>query len=129
MPGLIFVFGSNLAGRHGKGAALTARRQYGAIQGVAEGLMGWSYALPTCDGRFNALPLDTIKVHVDRFLELAKSRQDLLFGVTRVGCGLAHYRDKQIAPMFEHAPSLNVLFDELWRPYLGDDRHSYWGTF
>ncbi|RUX60135.1 hypothetical protein [Mesorhizobium sp. M7A.F.Ca.CA.002.12.1.1] len=126
---MTFVFGSNLAGtRHGKGAALTARIQHGAVYGVAEGLTGRSYALPTCGYRFEPLPIDRIKGHVRNFLEFADKNQQLDFQVTRVGCGLAYYSDDQIAPMFKMAPQHNVFFDEKWRPFLGNG-HYYWGTF
>lgn len=128
---LIFVFGSNLSGRHGKGAALTARQDHGAVYGVAEGLTGQSYALPTCDHRFNALPIDEIRAHVERFIRFANSRQDLGFKVTRVGCGLAYYRDERIAPMFLSAPNYNVFFDTAWRPFLetAAKGFEYWGTY
>ena len=32
-PNQIFVFGSNTQGRHGKGAALTAKNKFGAVYG------------------------------------------------------------------------------------------------
>jgi hypothetical protein len=125
---LVFVFGSNLGGRHGKGAALTARIQHGAQYGVGEGLTGNSYALPTCDWGFRPLSLDRIKTHVGNFLGFATVNRQLGFQVTRVGCGLAYYSDDQIAPLFRLAPQFNVFFDEKWRPFLGDG-YDYWGTF
>jgi len=102
---MIFVFGSNEAGRHGKGAALEARVTYGAVYGVGRGRTGHAYAIPTKDGRLNTLPLEAIKIYVDEFLEYARSNPDLKFKVTRIGCGLAGYRDDQIAPMFASEPS------------------------
>jgi hypothetical protein len=110
----IFVFGSNRAGRHGKGAALAARRQHGAIDGQGEGLQGQSYAIPTKDEKLKTLGLDAIAVHVDRFLDFARQRPDLRFQVTRVGCGLAGYRDEQIAPLFRDAPA-NCDLPDGWR--------------
>lgn len=101
----IFVFGSNLAGRHGKGAALFARQHHGAVYGQGEGLQGGSYAIPTKGLRIETLPLAEIKSHVERFLSFARDRQDLSFQVTAIGCGLAGYTPAQIAPMFEDAPA------------------------
>jgi hypothetical protein len=110
----IFVFGSNLAGRHGKGAALWARRQHGAINGRGEGLQGHSYAIPTKDAELKTLPLEMIVGHVDRFLDFARMRPDLRFTLTPIGCGLAGYKPEQIAPMFAAAPP-NVLLPEEFR--------------
>jgi hypothetical protein len=104
-PGRIFVFGSNRAGIHGAGAALTARRKYGAQQHVGEGLRGASYAIPTKDERIKTLPLEEVKKGVERFLDFARRRSDLTFFVTRVGCGLAGYRDAEIGPLFVGAPA------------------------
>lgn len=88
----IFVFGSNLAGRHGKGAALWARQHRGAIYGQGVGPQGNAYAIPTKDHRLRVLPLDVIAGHVHEFLKYAGERSDLRFQVTPVGCGLAGYR-------------------------------------
>ena len=110
----IFVFGSNLAGRHGKGAALTARQEHGAIYGQGVGLQGRSYAIPTKDQYLRTLPLNRIKWFVDAFLEFAVKHPKLTFTVTRIGCGLAGYKDEDIAPMFENAPE-NCLLPEGWR--------------
>lgn len=114
MTKAIFVFGSNLAGRHGKGAALFAKRNYGAEYGKGVGRTGNSYAIPTKDSRLCTLPLSTIKSYVDSFLIYAKKNSDLTFVVTRVGCGLAGYSDKDIAPMFADAPE-NCELPEEWR--------------
>jgi hypothetical protein len=109
----VFVFGSNLAGRHGKGAALYARQHHGAIYGLGEGLQGDSYAIPTKDASLRTLPLETIRAHVDAFLTFAR-QSDRVFEVTRIGCGLAGYTDAQIAPMFASAPE-NCVLPEGWR--------------
>lgn len=101
---IVFVFGSNLAGRHGKGAALYARKHWGAIYGVGEGFQGNSYAIPTKDENLNTLPLEQIKLHIESFLEAAKYAVDKSFLVTAIGCGLAGYSPEQIFPMFENAP-------------------------
>src|SRR5215831_3276557 len=99
----IFVFGSNLAGRHGKGAALEARRRWGALYGQGEGRQGLSYAIPTKDGGLQTLPLTAINQAVFRFLLYAEEHPELSFEVTEIGCGLAGYRPEQIAPMFRLA--------------------------
>ncbi len=111
----IFVFGSNLAGRHGAGAALHARQYYGAIYGQAAGMQGQSYGIPTKDGRLRTLPLSEIHKHVDRFLKYAAmcdlKNKNLIFNVTAIGCGLAGYTPAIIAPMFKVAlvlPNINL---------------------
>jgi hypothetical protein len=101
----IFVFGSNLAGRHGKGAALFARENHGAIYGQGIGLQGSSYAIPTKDANLVTLSLHTINYHVINFLEFACQHPEMTFNVTPVGCGLAGYTPKEIAPMFSKVPS------------------------
>jgi hypothetical protein len=109
----IFVFGSNEAGIHGAGAAAFALRHHGAIWGKGEGLQGTSYAIPTKDYRIRTLPLDTIKIYVDRFLNFAREHPELTFYVTPIGCGLAGYKRHQIEPMFDKMPS-NCRFAETW---------------
>lgn len=100
----VFVFGSNLAGIHGSGAALAARRLYGARNGIGEGFQGASYALPTMDNEMRTLELHEIRKHVGTFIRYAKLFPELTFFVTRVGCGLAGLTDEQIGPMFAGAP-------------------------
>lgn len=106
----MFVYGANLAGRHGKGAALYAVRHYGAIYGQGIGRQGQSYAIPTKDLRLKTLPLEAIRVFVLQFLVYAKQHPELDFQVTRIGCGLAGYRVSDIEPMFKNAPA-NCHFD------------------
>lgn len=110
----IFVFGSNLAGRHGKGAARFAKEHHGAVYGIGTGLQGDSYAIPTKDERLRTLPLITIRAHVEAFKKMARSFPSWTFNVTRVGCGLAGYSDDDIAPMFHDAP-MNCKLPEGWR--------------
>lgn len=110
----IFVFGSNLAGRHGKGAALTAFREHGAVYGQGAGLQGQSYAIPTKDEELQPLPLPKIQKHVATFIKYAKLNPETQFQVTRVGCGLAGYDDQQIAPFFRDAPA-NCMLPVGWR--------------
>ena len=116
-PGWIFVFGSNLAGRHGAGAALVARQRFGAQLGASEGLTGRAYAIPTKGHRLEVLPLEQIHAAVDRFVAFAKERPCERFFVTRVGCVLAGYRDEEVASMFRKAPG-NCSFAENWRGIL-----------
>lgn len=110
----IFVFGSNLAGRHGKGAAKFARDKHGAIYGVCVGLQGECYAIPTKDKSLKPLPLKDIEFYVKQFIEFAKFNLLWTFNVTRIGCGLAGYTDADIAPMFKDAPS-NCNLPHGWR--------------
>lgn len=100
----VFVFGSNLAGRHGKGAALFALKNYGAKYGQGEGRQGNSYGIPTKDENIKTLDLSVIAQHVAKFLEYAKQHESEIFQVTAIGCGLAGYSPKQIAHMFKDAP-------------------------
>jgi hypothetical protein len=113
----IFVFGSNLAGRHGKGAALTAREKYGAVYGVGVGRTGMAYAIPTKDENLRTLPLDRIREYVDDFLAYARQNPGLTFHVTAIGTGLAGYTHEDIAPMFENAPK-NCELPEVWEGHI-----------
>lgn len=97
----IFVFGSNLAGIHGAGAALWAVKNSGAIYGQGEGLQGDSYAIPTKDHSIRTLSLEDINKSVKKFLKFAESNPNLVFKVTPIGCGLAGYKPIDIAWMFE----------------------------
>ena len=119
-PDEIFVFGSNLAGRHGKGAALVAKQKFGAKQGQCSGFTGQCYAIPTKDRSLNTLPLDKIKISVSMFLwQATHYNTDLTFLVTPIGCGLAGYTPEQIAPMFADAPPNVILpasFQKVLKP-------------
>lgn len=97
-PSEVFVFGSNLAGHHAGGAARTAYRRFGATWGVGVGLEGQSYAIPTMHGG-----VDAIKPYVDQFIDFARANRHLTFLVTRIGCGIAGFDDKDIAPLFKGA--------------------------
>jgi hypothetical protein len=113
---VIFVYGSNQAGRHGRGAALTAKLHYGAVFGKT-GFSGHSYGINTKDYDVETLPLDAINVYVSEFLDFARANPEMQFVVTKVGCGLAGYGSHQIAPMFKQAPD-NCRFDQAWMKYL-----------
>ena len=103
----IFVFGSNLQGMHGGGAARLAYEKFGAIWGQGVGLQGQSYGIPTMHGG-----VDAIKPYVDEFIEFAKSHPELTFLVTRIGCGIAGFRDEEIAPLFKEC--LWFANDAIW---------------
>ena len=108
--GYIFVFGSNLSGRHGKGAAKTALG-WGAKWGQGVGLQGRTYGIPTKDASIRrTLTIEEIKPFVDEFIEFAKSRKDLIFLVTEIGCGLAGLKPKDVAPLFEKAVDVENIY-------------------
>lgn len=96
----VFVFGSNLAGVHGAGAARFAHDKFGAEYGVGFGPTGQCFAIPTKDYDIKTMPISEIKKYVDSFLEYARSQPDIIFLVTKIGCGLAGLSVKSIAPMF-----------------------------
>lgn len=110
----IFVFGSNLAGRHGAGAALMAKKRFGAANGIGEGMQGQCYAIPTKDQRLQVLPLDQIRKHVMKFLDYADDQFEFDYLVTEIGCGLAGYKPHQIAPFFASA-NPNVILPESFK--------------
>ena len=113
----VFVFGSNLGGRHGKGAALTAKRLFGAEYGVGLGVTGDCYAIPTKDQTLQSLSLFSIEQYIFYFKEYARNHPEIEFIVTKVGCGLANFTNVQIAPLFLGSPK-NCVFHEDWRKYL-----------
>ena len=96
----VFVFGSNEAGRHGKGAALTAFETFGAKRGIANGIQGKSYAIPTKNTSLLPLTLNEIRPYVNEFLNYARLNTNKEFLVTEIGCGLAGNKIESIAPMF-----------------------------
>ena len=101
-PNEVFVFGSNLSGYHGGGAARAAMNLFGAVWGQGVGLQGQSYAIPTMQGG-----IETIKPYVDQFIEFARTKPELYFYVTRIGCGIAGFVDEDIAPLFREAMALD----------------------
>ena len=106
----IFVFGSNLAGAHGGGAARLAYNKFGAIWGEGVGLHGQSYAIPTMQGG-----VETIRPYVDEFIQFAGEHPELTFLVTRIGCGIAGFTDDEISPLFKKAHSIeNIVLPEGW---------------
>ena len=123
---VIFVFGSNLAGRHGAGAALYAQRCRGAIYGQGEGLQGDSYAIPTKDHDIKTLPLVAIAAFVHKFIQFAWEHPELKFEVTPIGCGLAGYKPSQIAPFFRDAPE-NCILPEVFTRHIISSGETDWG--
>ena len=116
--GQVFCFGSNLSGAHGGGAARMAYEKFGAEWGVGVGPTGDCYAIPTMQG-----PVKTIRPYVDQFIRYAGEHRDRTFLVTRIGCGIAGFRDEEIAPLFEAAGSLeNVWLPESFWAVLNDLR-------
>jgi len=112
-PNQIFVFGSNLAGKHYGGAARQAQEQFGAEYGVGEGFTGQCYAFPTLDENFGIRTDDEITKSVEDFFACAKTNPDLEFLLTKVGCGIAGYNEKYMIEKFKHAPR-NVVKPEGW---------------
>lgn len=110
----VFVFGSNEAGIHGAGAANTALDNFGAIRGRGFGKFGQSFAIPTKDHNIQTLPLSAIQDYVDMFLGYAKLHPELEFLLTRIGCGLAGYSDKEIAPLFKNDILPNIIYPKEW---------------
>ena len=107
-PNEIFVFGSNLAGSHGGGAARLAYNRFGAVWGQGVGLQGQSYGIPTMQGG-----VETIKPYVDEFIAFAKQHPEYKFLVTKIGCGIAGFAVEEIAPLFAEALDIdNVILPE-----------------
>lgn len=110
-----FVFGSNLAGRHGKGAALYAHRHMGAVYGVGVGRTGNAYAIPTKDERLVPLTLDEIEGHIVDFLSYAHNNPETYFNLTPIGTGLAGFTKYEILKIIhKHNIPDNVLFNRRW---------------
>ena len=123
-PAAIFVFGSNLAGRHGKGAALHARQHYGARHGVAYGHMGRSFGIPTKDDTLKSLTLAGIGFHVGYAILDQASMPDYQYWWTQIGCGLAGYEDKDIVGLIDpRLVSSNIHLPTEWLTLLGIAPH------
>lgn len=108
----IFVFGSNLAGAHGGGAAYLAYQRFGAVMGQGVGLQGQSYAIPTMQGGAN-----TILPYVEEFIAFAQQHPEMTFLVTKIGCGIAGFTPREIAPLFAGAvnvPNIHLPMD-FWK--------------
>jgi hypothetical protein len=101
----IFVFGSNLQGMHGGGAARVAHEKFGAVWGEGIGLQGQSYAIPTMHGG-----VDAIAPYVNDFIAFAKEHPELKFLVTEIGCGIAGFRASEMAPLFKEALDITNIY-------------------
>jgi len=124
-PNEIFVFGSNLAGMHGGGAARIAMEQFGAIWGQGVGLQGQSYGIPTMQGG-----VETIKPYVDEFITFANAHPEYTFLVTPIGCGIAGFTAEEIAPLFAHAMDVeNILLPESFAKIINDDFERFCRSF
>ena len=124
-PNEIFVFGSNLAGMHGGGAARVAMERFGAIWGQGVGLQGQSYAIPTMQGG-----VETIKPYVDEFITFAKVHPEYLFLVTPIGCGIAGFTAEEIAPLFKDAMDIDhILLPESFAKIINDDFDRFCRSF
>lgn len=128
MPKRVFVFGSNEAGVHGAGAAKEAMMKHGMPFGKSYGHYGDSFGIPTKDELIEQIPMERLQDYVKGFLAYARGHRHLTFQITRIGCGLAGFKDREIAPLFLDAPK-NCLFDKAWHPWLGKETEAYWGTF
>ena len=106
-PNEIFVFGSNLQGYHGGGAARLAMNQWGAVWGQGTGLQGQTYAIPTMQGG-----IGTIRPYIDQFIKFAQNDPERTFLVTETGCGIAGFRPADIAPLFKNA----INIPNIWLP-------------
>lgn len=110
-PNQVFVFGSNLQGYHGLGAAKTALDKFGAQMGVSEGMSGQCYLIPTKEYDYSRRrSVNDIEVSVNRFLDFAFATPNLDFLVTPIGCGYAGYRPKIIAPLFTRALEMENVY-------------------
>ena len=106
----VFVFGSNLSGRHGAGAAKTALK-WGAIYGQTSGIQGKTYGIPTKDKSVRrTLTCEEIKPFVDEFVQFAENNKHFKFLVTEIGCGLAGYSPRDIAPLFKNAVKVENIY-------------------
>jgi hypothetical protein len=116
-PNEIFVFGSNTAGRHGRGAALQARLQWGAKWGVGEGFTGQCWAFPTLDGsdgQLTQLPIHSMEASRDLLYTACNQHPDKIFLLTKVGCGLAGYPEEMMRGLFVNPPP-NLILPQDWQ--------------
>lgn len=125
----IFVFGSNLAGIHGAGAARDALNFHGAIMGIGDGMQGNSYGIPTKDENIQTLPIEEVRYGVNRFIAYAKANPSMVFHITAIGCGLAGFSREDIKPMFKNAPKNCFFFEQAFgRPIPMEYQQTHWET-
>lgn len=113
-PNEIFVFGSDLAGRHGAGAALQAAQQFGAEYGVGEGITGQCYAFPTLDRRLEKIPRRWLEESRDMLFKTCLVNPEKQFLLTKVGCGLAGFPETTMRALFADPP-VNLILPEDWK--------------
>ncbi len=118
-----FVFGSNLRGAHGAGAAKVAHDLFGAHYGIGVGFCRKTYAIPTKDMYIETMPIHDIIPYIEDFVRITHSRNDVKFFLTRIGCGLAGYTDADIAPLFKGCNPVNCDIPEEWMKFLEDNEH------
>ncbi|EHU1357117.1 hypothetical protein OFN07_02110 [Acinetobacter baumannii] len=123
----VFVFGSNMAGQHGNGAARVASQHFGAVEGVGRGWAGQSFAIPTLNEHIQQMPLSQIEHYVEDFKVYAKNHPKMKYFVTALGCGIAGYKVSEIAPLFKGIHH-NVIFPESFKPYVEEDAVSQFPT-
>lgn len=120
----IFVFGSNTLGNHAGGAAACAKENFGAKDGASVGIVGFnSYGIATLDSAYKQLPIHLIAIQIMRLEAFIKGagQMDLKFFITRIGCGIAGFKDEEIAPMFAPLVEMpNVSLPETWKPIIGE---------
>jgi hypothetical protein len=121
----IFVFGSNLSGIHGAGAALIAKQKFGATPGIGNGLANNSYAIPTKDEKIKTLSLEEIQNYIDDFLLFCKNNTDKTFFLTKIGCGLAGYNERQICSLFINSKEIfnldNIIYPSSFKDILHEE--------
>lgn len=116
----VFVFGSNMNGNHAGGAARTAVKNFGAIEGQAIGIQGQSYAIPTLDADMDKISLDDLLIHINNFKSFANANPEKEFIVTKIGCGIAGFDEDEIKPLVHCLIGLpNVLLPEGWNSIPG----------
>lgn len=123
---MVFLAGTNTDGRHGAGSARYAYLHEGLVMGVGEGRSGNTYALPTVGHNLARMCYPEVAAHVWKFIQYATEHPNEQFQVTRVGCGLAGFKDSEIAILFDNAPE-NCYFDEAWKEFLPNKK--FWGSF
>lgn len=124
----IFVFGSNTLGQHGGGSARAAYEKYGAAMGIAYGITGDSFAIPTLDHKYRQLDLATIQSYVNGFIAYAVRHEEMNFTVVEIGCGIAGFKVEQIAPMFKNALDMdNVVLPQSFVKFLKEEQNGKTG--
>jgi hypothetical protein len=113
-PNQVFVFGSNLGGRHMAGAAFQAKHQFGAEDGIGEGLTGQCYAFPTLDANLQKRTDEQLGWSVKEFYRVARENPSRQFLLTKVGCGIAGYDEGYMRSLFADHPT-NVVPPDDWK--------------